>query len=71
MIIAVLHRAFRNAVQNPNRSCAVVVGACASLVFILLCTSSECVELMNVAYAHLVVVIAICALPRTDHAPSL
>ena len=71
MIIAVLLGAFRNAVRNPNRSCAVVVGACASLVFILLCTSSECVELMNVAYAHLVVVIAICALPRTDHAPPL
>ena len=41
-----------------------LVGACAALFFFLLSTAAECVELMNVAYAHLAVIVALCALPR-------
>ena len=68
LLATVLRAALRNAADAAQRTVrrapVEVVGACAALCFLLLSTAAECVELMNVAYAHLAVIVALCALPR-------
>ena len=60
LLMTVLRAGWRNAAQGG----VVVAGACASFCYFLMTTTTECVELMNIAYAHLVVIIALCAVPR-------
>lgn len=61
MMLALL----RAAIGNARRD-AVCAGAAAALAFVFLAMTTECVELMNLAFAHAAVVAALAALPRAD-----
>ena len=60
-ILACLRCGFARIGRDP-----LIAGATAAVLFVALATAGECVELMNVAYAPAIVVIAIAALPRAD-----
>jgi len=64
---AVLAAAWRTA----RRGTAEASGALAAIAFVLLCTATECVELMNLAFSHLMVLVAIAALPRAARSITL
>jgi len=64
---SVLACGWRNARRGPVEA----AGALAAFVFVLLCTATECVELMNVCLAHAVVLAAIAAIPRADRGAPL
>ena len=42
----------------------VATAAFAGMLYVFLATNTECVELMNVALTHVVILAALCALPR-------
>jgi len=66
LLAALLATVLRGALRHAARAPVEVTGACAALCFFLLATAAECVELMNIAYAHLAVIVALCALPRAE-----
>jgi len=67
LIGSVLAAGWRTARRGPIEAS----GALAAIVFVLLCTATECVELMNLAFSQLVVLVAIAALPRAARATTL
>lgn len=67
LIASMLAAAWRTARRGPVEAS----GALAAITFVLLCSATECVELMNLAFSHLMVLIAIAALPRVSGTTTL
>ena len=67
LIASMLAAAWRTARRGPVEAS----GALAAITFVLLCSATECVELMNLAFSYLMVLIAIAALPRVSGTTTL
>lgn len=59
LVASLLREGWRRSRTDP-----VATAAFAGMLYVFLATNTECVELMNVALTHVVILAALCALPR-------